>query len=48
MLALLGLVTVVALAAAILSKRMSPLMALIGVPFVAALLGGFGGRPGPS
>ncbi|SDV48798.1 CitMHS family transporter [Chitinasiproducens palmae] len=42
MLALLGLGTIVALLAAILSKRMSPLVALIIVPVVAALLGGFG------
>src|SRR5213593_3350356 len=42
MLALLGLVTIVVLLAAIISKRMSPLVALIMVPVVAALLGGFG------
>ena len=42
MLALLGLLTVVVLLAAIISKRMSPLVALIAVPVVAALIGGFG------
>ena len=42
MLALLGLLTIVVLLAAIISKRMSPLVALIGVPVVAALVGGFG------
>src|SRR5262245_496205 len=42
MLALLGLCTVVALLAAFLSKRVSPLVALIVVPAVAALVGGCG------
>src|SRR5215813_12707760 len=42
MLALLGLLTIVALLAAILSKRVSPLVALIVVPAAAALAGGFG------
>ncbi len=42
MLALLGLLTIVVLLAAIISKRMSPLVALIAVPVVAALVGGFG------
>ncbi|MEX4005176.1 CitMHS family transporter [Paraburkholderia sp. EG285A] len=42
MLPLLGLVTIVVLLAAILSKRMSPLVALIIVPIVASLIGGFG------
>jgi CitMHS family citrate-Mg2+:H+ or citrate-Ca2+:H+ symporter len=41
-LALLGLLTVVVLLAAILSKRVSPLVALIVVPTAAALIGGFG------
>jgi CitMHS family citrate-Mg2+:H+ or citrate-Ca2+:H+ symporter len=36
------LVTIVVLLAAILSKRMSPLVALILVPIVASLVGGFG------
>src|SRR5215470_12499605 len=40
--ALLGLLTVLVLLAAILSKRVSPLVALIVVPTVAALVGGFG------
>src|SRR5262245_21837165 len=42
MLALLGAGTIGALLAAILSNRVSPLVALIVVPVVAALLGGFG------
>src|SRR5262249_60657531 len=42
MLAPLGLLTVVVLLAAILSKRVSPLVALIPVPTAAALVGGFG------
>ncbi|PRF35829.1 citrate transporter [Burkholderia multivorans] len=42
MLPLLGLGTIVVLLAAILSRRMSPLVALIVVPIVASLLGGFG------
>jgi CitMHS family citrate-Mg2+:H+ or citrate-Ca2+:H+ symporter len=46
MLALLGLGTVLALLAAILSRRVSPLVALIVVPVAAALVGGFGGQTG--
>ncbi|WP_024904733.1 CitMHS family transporter [Robbsia andropogonis] len=42
MLPLLGLTTIVVLLATILSKKMSPLVALIIVPIVAALIGGFG------
>lgn len=42
MLALLGLATIVSLLALILSRRMSPLVALILVPTAAALVGGFG------
>jgi CitMHS family citrate-Mg2+:H+ or citrate-Ca2+:H+ symporter len=42
MLALLGLCTIVLLLAAILTKRMSPLVALIVIPVTAALIGGFG------
>lgn len=42
MLALLGLGTIVALLAVIMTKRMSPLVALIAMPILAALLGGFG------
>jgi len=45
-LALLGLLTIAALLAAILSKRMSPLVALIIIPIVAALAGGFGFETG--
>ena len=42
MLATLGLLTVAILLAAILSKRVSPLVALIAVPTTTALAGGFG------
>ncbi|MGC1385720.1 MAG: citrate:proton symporter [Candidatus Acidiferrales bacterium] len=42
MLALLGLLTIVVLLAAILSRRMSPLTALVAVPVVTSLAGGFG------
>jgi CitMHS family citrate-Mg2+:H+ or citrate-Ca2+:H+ symporter len=42
MLALLGLLTIVTLLAAIFSKRLSPLVALIAIPVAAALAGGFG------
>jgi CitMHS family citrate-Mg2+:H+ or citrate-Ca2+:H+ symporter len=42
MLALLGFTTIVLLLAAILTKKMSPLVALIAIPIVAALIGGFG------
>jgi len=46
MIALLGLLTIVALAAAILSKKLSPLVALIAIPIIAALIGGFGLKTG--
>ncbi|WP_371373575.1 CitMHS family transporter [Sporomusa aerivorans] len=42
MLALLGLITLVVLLGAIISKKMSPLIALIFVPVIASLAGGFG------
>ena len=42
MLALLGFLTIAVLLAVIVGKRMSPLFALIAVPVVAALIGGFG------
>lgn len=42
MLALLGLATVVLLLALIMSRWMSPLVALIAVPTMASILGGFG------
>jgi citrate-Mg2+:H+ or citrate-Ca2+:H+ symporter, CitMHS family len=42
MLALLGLGTVLLLLGVILTKRMSPLVALIVIPVAAALVGGFG------
>ena len=41
MLALLGLTTVVVLLAVIIFKRMSPLVALILIPIIASLVGGF-------
>ena len=41
MLALVGLVIVLVLLASIMTRRMSPLVALIVVPFAGALLGGF-------
>ncbi|HEX9189367.1 MAG TPA: citrate:proton symporter [Vicinamibacteria bacterium] len=47
MLALLGLATVIALLGAILSRRVSPLVALVVVPVGAALAGGFGREVGP-
>ena len=46
MLAALGAITSLVLLAAIVSKKMSPLIALIAVPTVAALIGGFGLRTG--
>ncbi|HEY2123924.1 MAG TPA: citrate:proton symporter [Chthoniobacterales bacterium] len=46
MLAALGFVTIAVLLAAIVSKRMSPLTALIAIPIAAALLGGFGLQTG--
>ena len=42
MLALLGLITIALLLTVIMTKWMSPLMALILIPIVAALIGGFG------
>jgi citrate-Mg2+:H+ or citrate-Ca2+:H+ symporter, CitMHS family len=42
MLALLGSVTIFALLAAILSKRVSPLVALVAFPVAASLIAGFG------
>jgi citrate-Mg2+:H+ or citrate-Ca2+:H+ symporter, CitMHS family len=42
MLALLGLATLVVLLAAIISRKLSPLVALIAIPTIAALIGGFG------
>ncbi|HEY1802057.1 MAG TPA: citrate:proton symporter [Terriglobales bacterium] len=42
MLALLGLLTIILLLAAILSGKLSPLTALISIPVVASLAGGFG------
>ena len=46
MLATLGLLTILALLAAVLTGRMSPLVALIAVPTAASLVGGFGPRTG--
>jgi len=42
MLAILGFLTIVVLLGLILSKRMTPLTALIAVPVVASFVGGFG------
>jgi len=42
MLVLLGVLTIVALLAAILFNRMSPVVALILIPMAASLIGGFG------
>ncbi len=46
MLPLLGLATIVALQVAILSKRVSPLAALVAFPVLASLAGGFGLQTG--
>lgn len=46
MLALLGLCTIIVMLIAILSKRLSPMVALITVPIVAGLIGGFGWKTG--
>lgn len=46
MLAALGLVTIIAMSAAILSKRVSPLVVLIAVPVLTALFAGFGLKTG--
>lgn len=42
MLALLGLATILVLLVVIMSNKMSPLVALIAIPIIAALVGGFG------
>ncbi len=42
MLATLGVITILCLLAAVMSKRLSPLVALIALPIIAALIGGFG------
>ena len=44
--ALLGLLTVVSVLAAIMSRRVTPLVALIVLPVLASLAGGFGLRTG--
>ncbi|WP_109485874.1 CitMHS family transporter [Occallatibacter savannae] len=46
LLATLGVLTILALMSAILSKRISPIVALVVIPVVAALIGGFGLRTG--
>jgi CitMHS family citrate-Mg2+:H+ or citrate-Ca2+:H+ symporter len=46
MLALLGLITIVGLLGAILSKKVSPLAALVAFPVAASLVAGFGLRTG--
>ena len=45
-LATLGALTILALMSAILSKRISPIVALVAIPVVASLLAGFGLRTG--
>ena len=42
MIATLGFLTIALVLAAILSKRMTPLTALIGIPVASAAVGGFG------
>ncbi|WP_407310197.1 CitMHS family transporter [Pseudomonas sp. nanlin1] len=42
MLATLGVITILCMLVSIMSKRISPLVALIALPIIAALLGGFG------
>lgn len=42
MLALLGVLTIVVMLVAIMTKRLSPMVALIAIPTIAALLGGAG------
>ncbi|ABD86396.1 CitMHS family transporter [Rhodopseudomonas palustris] len=42
MLAILGLITILALLTAILTNKLSPLVALIVIPIIASLIGGFG------
>ena len=42
MLAILGLLSVVLLLLAVMSKKLTPTVALIAVPTVIALIGGFG------
>ena len=46
LLATLGVLTILALMAAILSKRVSPIVALVAIPVVTSLLGGFGLQTG--
>lgn len=45
-LAVLGALTILVLMAAILSKRISPVVALVSIPVLASLCGGFGMRTG--
>ncbi len=47
MLALLGFLTIAAVLAAILTRKMAPLTALIAIPVVSALVGGFGLKIAP-
>jgi len=42
MLALLGLLTVILLIASIMTKKLTPTIAMIVIPTVMALIGGFG------
>ncbi len=42
MLALLGFLTIVVMLTAIMTKKLSPMVALIAIPIIAGLIGGFG------
>lgn len=42
MVAALGFITIIVLLAVIMTKKMSPLVALISVPVITALIGGHG------
>jgi len=42
MIALLGLLTIVVMLTAIMTKKLSPMVALIAIPIIAGLIGGFG------
>ncbi len=46
MLAVLGLLTIITLSAVILSKKLSPLVALILIPILVSFIGGFGFKTG--
>jgi len=46
MLALLGIITIILLLTAIMTKRLSPAVALISIPSIMAIIGGFGPKLG--